>query len=419
MGDTLKQSIEGLEFRGMIKGIILGCILLLIVLVVAANAIPPPAPPPVPKAAPAAPAPKAAAPPPPPPPPAPMSSGGPTTASISAAAPPPVAPPPSINAPPPTPMDSGSSAAPVSAAAPPPVSLPTTTSVVQPTAAAPSSSAGSSLSSGSPKKGFVYDLKINGATNTQFNQQMQALNLGWYYTWGLTGSPGLNLKFTPMCWGGPDAAKLNQIPSGSTELLAFNEPDGNNSGAQSNMSIEQIVALWPQLKATGLRIGSIAAYTSPLATSYTEPPGPPAAGRLPPAQTSLTTSYFDALWTALTQAGMTPDFIALHWYAPPNASGFLSWIDAIYAKYNKPIWITKMCPADWNVGKPGGPAFESFSTEEIQTFMDAVVSGMNSRPYVERYSWKTRPTNDVNMGNGALIALDGTLTPLGQHYASL
>jgi len=267
-----------------------------------------------------------------------------------------------------------------------------------------------------PKKGFVYDLKINGATNTQFNTQMQSLNLGWYYTWGLTGSPGLNLKFTPMCWGAPDAAKLNQIPPGSTELLAFNEPDGNNQGAQSNMSISQIVQLWPTLKATGLRIGSIAAYTSPLATSYTEPPGPPTPGRLAPAQTSLPTSYFEALWTALSQAGYTPDFIALHWYAPPDANGFLNWIDAIYAKYQKPIWITEMCPADWTATTTTP---EKFSISQIQTFMDAVVSGMNSRTYVERFSWKTRPTTDINMGNGALIALDGTLTPLGQHYATL
>jgi len=272
------------------------------------------------------------------------------------------------------------------------------------------------LPSINPKKGFVYDLKINGVTNSQFNTQMQSLNLGWYYTWGLTGSPGLSLPFTPMVWGAPDAQKLSQIPSGSTELLAFNEPDGNNQGAQSNMSISQVVALWSQLKATGLRIGSIAAYTSPLATSYTTPPGPPAAGRLPPAQTSLTTSYFDALWSALVQAGNTPDFIALHWYAPPDADGFLEWIDAIYTKYQKPIWITEMCPADWTA-TTSNP--EKFSTSQIQTFMDAVVAGMNSRSYVERFCWKTRPTTDVNMGNGALIALDGTLTPLGQHYATL
>jgi len=276
------------------------------------------------------------------------------------------------------------------------------------------------LANVNPKKGFVYDLKINGATNTQFNTQMQNLNLGWYYTWGLTGSPNLNLPFTPMCWGAPDATKLDQIPAGSSELLAFNEPDGNNQGAQSNMSIAQIVQLWPTLKATGLRIGSIAAYTSPLATSYTMPPGPPAAGRLVPAQTSIpTTSYFDALWTALSQANMTLDFIALHWYAPPDADGFLKWIDAIYAKYQKPIWITEMCPADWQAGTPGQPAFERYTVQDIQTFMDAVVAGMNSRSYVERFCWKTRPTTDINMGNGALIALDGTLTPLGQHYATL
>jgi hypothetical protein len=262
-----------------------------------------------------------------------------------------------------------------------------------------------------PKKGFVYDMK----NNPLFNTQMQSLNLGWYYTWGLTGSLGLGIPFTPMCWGAPDASRLNQIPAGSTELLAFNEPDGNQPGAQSNISIADIVSLWPTLKATGLRIGSVAAFTDPLATSYTQADEPP-----PAQQPSIQNmSYFDALWTQLSQAGMTPDFIALHWYAPPDPDGFLNWLDSIYAKYQKPLWITEMCVADWKAGKPGQPSFERFTTPEIQNFMDAVVAGMYSRPYVERFSWKTRPTDDINLGNGALIAPDGSLTPLGQHYATL
>lgn len=260
-----------------------------------------------------------------------------------------------------------------------------------------------------PKKGFVYDLKIDGQPNTLFNQQMQSLNLGWYYTWGLTGSPGLDLKFTPMCWGAPDADRLTEIPAGSTELLAFNEPDGNQAGAQSNIKISDVVSLWPKLRATGLRIGSVAAAQSPLDATYTPHDG----------SAALSTSYFDALWTALTQAGQTPDFIALHWYAPPNAQSFLNWIDNIHAKYNKPIWITEMCPADWQAGKPGQPPFERYTAPEIQQFMEDVVTGMYNRPYVEKFAWKTRPTNDVNMGNGALIAADGTLTPLGQFYATL
>ena len=353
-----------------LKGFFIGAIILLVVIIVLANVLPAPAPP------------------------GPMMSPAPAPGPASGTVPPPP--------PPPSGPPTGTSSSPVGGAAyvPP---TPTSTQVPAPT----------SVSQANPKKGFVYDLKINGAPNTQFNRQMQSLNLGWYYTWGLTGSPGLNLKFTPMVWGAPDAAKLNQIPAGSTEILAFNEPDGNNQGAQSNMSIAQIVQLWPTLRATGLRVGSIAAYTSPLATSYTQPPAPPAPGRLAPAQGSLTTSYFDALWTALSQAGMTPDFIALHWYAPPDAAGFLKWIDDIYAKYQKPIWITEMCPADWQAGNPGQPAFERYTVADIQQFMQQVVTGMYARPYVERFSWKTRPTNDINMGNGGLIANDGTLTPSG------
>ena len=287
----------------------------------------------------------------------------------------------------------------------PPPAAPTAPAAVTPapsTSPAPAAVAATSNS----KKGFVYDLKINGAPNAQFNTQMNSLKLGWYYTWGLAGSPGLNLKFTPMVWGAPDAQKLSQIPAGSTELLAFNEPDGNQPGAQSNISIQNVVSLWPTLKKTGLRIGSVAASQNPLSSSYKPNDGSPA----------LTTSYFDALWTALSASGNTPDFIALHWYAPPDANGFLGWLDSIYNKYQKPLWITEMCVADWNAtaAKP-----EKFTTAQIQAFMDAVVAGMNSRSYVERYCWKTRPTTDYNMGNGALIALDGSLTPLGQHYASL
>ena len=265
------------------------------------------------------------------------------------------------------------------------------------------------------KKGFVYDLKINGSVNPLFNTQMNSLNLGWYYTWGSAGSPGLTLSldFPPMIWGAPDAtpANLAALPTGYSNLLAFNEPDGNQPGAQSNIPVPQVLQLWQNfmtLKSTNsnLRIGSVACSQNPLATSYTPNDGSP----------PISTSYFDNLWAALTVNWWTPDFICLHWYAPPDAAGFLAWIDNIWQKYNKPIWITEMCVADWSATSSTP---EKYTTAEIQTFMDTVVAGMNSRSYVERYCWKTRPTTDVNMGNGALIALDGTLTPLGQHYATL
>lgn len=234
------------------------------------------------------------------------------------------------------------------------------------------------------KKGFVY----------KSESQLKSLNLGWYYTWGLSGISNLNLKFTPMVWGVPSLSKLDQIPAGSTEILAFNEPDG---AQQSNVSVQQAIALWPQLKAKATsmsaRLGSVATAQNPLSPN----------------------SYFDELWNALSPLDR-PDFICLHWYAPPNADHFLTWLDDIWEKYQKPIWITEMCVADWKA-TPGTP--ERFTTAQIQVFMDQVVAGMNQRNYVERFSWKTRPPTDFNMGNGSLVDCDGTLTPLGEHYASL
>jgi hypothetical protein len=216
-----------------------------------------------------------------------------------------------------------------------------------------------------------------------------------------------------MVWGAPDANKLSTIPDGSTELLAFNEPDGDVPGAQANITIQNVITLWPMLKATGLRIGSVAASQDPLDTSYSSTETPPK---------QYPSSYFDQLWTGLQNIGYTPDFIALHWYAGLDNKGggggtdFLTWIDNIYAKYKKPIWITEMCVADWDA-TASNP--EKYTTQQIQAFMTQVVAGMNQRPYVERFSWKTRPVSDINMGNGALIANDGSLTQLGQYYATL
>ena len=172
------------------------------------------------------------------------------------------------------------------------------------------------LSAISSKKGFVYSPK----SNPLFDTQMNSLKIGWYYSWGLSYSSTLALPFTPMIWGAPDVNRISKIPPGATELLAFNEPDGSG---QSNITTAAAAAFWPQLKATGLRIGSVATAQNPLATSYT-----PNDGGAP-----LTTSYFEDLWQRLSAAGMKPDFIALHWYAPPNSKSFLAWLDNIHAKY--------------------------------------------------------------------------------------
>lgn len=241
----------------------------------------------------------------------------------------------------------------------------------------------------SAKKGFVY----SAASAAPF----RALNVKWYYTWGRESVPGLDVPFVPMVWGAPDAALLD-----ATQVaLAFNEPDGNSPGAQSNISIQGVVSMWPTLRAKAGRLGSVAAAQNPLANAYTPHDG----------SAALQTSYFDALWQHLDPK---PDFIALHWYAPPNVHGFLSWIDAVWAKYQKPIWITEFAVADWSGKFSGG-----FESSLVQEFMREACAGLDARAYVEKYSWKTRATTDPHMGTSALFEADGSLTPLGQIYSTL
>ena len=38
---------------------------------------------------------------------------------------------------------------------------------------------------------------------------------------------------------------------------------------------------------------------------------------------------------------------------------------------------------------------------------------------MEKYTWKTRTTEDANMGTSALFNDDGTLTALGRVYAAI
>jgi Glycosyl hydrolase catalytic core len=227
----------------------------------------------------------------------------------------------------------------------------------------------------STKKGFVYDL-----TDPNFVSKLMSVNPKWYYTWGLHGSSQVDLPFTPMAWG------KGSLPSvHSPIMLGFNEPDG---AAQSNLTVQQALSLWPTVVAQGDRIGSPATAGNPVTTG----------------------SWLEQFMAESPKV----DFICVHWYAPPNASSFLKEIDAIYAKYQKPIWITEFAVADWSGKFPGG-----FAPNLVQEFMSEACTGLDARSYVERYSWKTRTPEDTHMGTSAIFNDDGSLTTLGKLYASI
>lgn len=227
-------------------------------------------------------------------------------------------------------------------------------------------------------------------------KQIRSLNVDWYYRWESSYYLTTNPPFVPMI---KDARRLLEqdaigkmqaqlAETKATHLLGFNEPDHRS---QANMSVDQAIKLWPQLEATGLRLGS-------------------------PATVNPTSLWLEDFMKKADQSGRRVDFMTMHVYAWPNADSFLRKVTALYEKYGKPIWVTEYAVADWAATK-ANPS--RYSRQETEDFMRATVAGMRAMPYVERFAWKTRSATDPIMRSSALYHTNGSLTSTGRLWASL
>jgi hypothetical protein len=228
---------------------------------------------------------------------------------------------------------------------------------------------------------------------TGLKDAMQDVGAKWYYNWASNNNdvPGPSgVEFVPMIWGKQNVtdATLSQAKSEGTELLGFNEPD---QGGQANMSVDDALAAWPKLQATGMRLGSPA-------VSY----GGDQAG-----------GWLDRFMSGAWSKGYRVDFITLHWYGSDFSDAavnqFLGYVDAVHKRYDKPIWITEYGLQNFS----GSPKYPTEAQEVA--FINGTTKGMQSRSYVERYAWFALPA----VGDSAPFGLykDGdTPTDAGKAY---
>lgn len=212
-------------------------------------------------------------------------------------------------------------------------------------------------------------------TDPLITQKIQSLNVKWYYTWGQEALAGVNLPFVPMVWG-----KKSPIPASQNVILVLNEPDRPD---QSNVTVTEALSIWNSVKAQ--RRGSPAIAANPLKSP----------------------------WFNEFMNKAKPDFICIHWYGPPHTDSLLQLVDTLHDKYMLPIWITEFSVAQWDTTKP------LYSVDSVSHFMRDIVPELNTRPFIERYAWKTRDQSDPRMGTSALFDAQGNLTVLGKLYASL
>jgi hypothetical protein len=238
------------------------------------------------------------------------------------------------------------------------------------------------------KKGVsVWDFKGLGPALTD-------VRAGWYYNWssGPSGGAPASARFVPMIWG-PKSVTSTELSrakaSGATELLGFNEPD---FASQSNMTVEQALDLWPQLQATGLRLGSPAVAVNAAKAG----------------------DWLDRFLAGARARGLRVDFITLHWYGSDfsaAATGQLrGYLQAVHDRYRLPIWLTEYALIKW----VGGDSV--FPTDDQQAaFVTASTAMLQGLPYVERYAWFALPTSRDRQGTG--LYRDGAVpTPAGVAY---
>ena len=209
-----------------------------------------------------------------------------------------------------------------------------------------------------------------GVAAWSFSGAGQALarsGASWYYTWSATPAGGISsprgVRFVPLIWGTADvnAGTLSQVRGEGPYLLGFNEPD---LAAQSNMTPAQALSLWPQLMATGMRLGS------PAVAGDAVTPG----------------GWLDQFMSGAAARGYRVNFITLHWYGADFATGpavsqLEGYLQAVHARFHKPIWLTEFALANFG-GSPQTP-----TRRQQAAFLTAATAMLQRLSYVQRYAW--------------------------------
>jgi hypothetical protein len=245
----------------------------------------------------------------------------------------------------------------------------------------------------SSKKGADFSTNM---TDGAWNGDVVSLAPFWYYTWGTpVPSPSpQNCEFVSMFWGAgnvtdADISAVRQLKvQGSVKyVLGFNEPD---QSGQSNMTVSQALALWPQLESIGLPLGS-------------------------PATSWPTIQWFTDFMDSVKAENLRVDFICVHMYVGTDDVSFVQTLQQVYNTYHLPIWITEFATADWNATTISN---NTYTATDAAGFMQRLLPQLDSLSFVQRYSWFSGDPTSAQLWPSALIGSNGALTALGSWYAN-
>ncbi|KAF2683719.1 glycoside hydrolase family 128 protein [Lentithecium fluviatile CBS 122367] len=259
------------------------------------------------------------------------------------------------------------------------------------------------------KRGLAYV----GNTHVPDNTLLTSTNshLSWYYNWSPYPSsqvPSENLEFIPLIHGVDDAelsqtsSAINGLPSSSTHLLTFNEPDGTTDSGGSSISPEDAARAYID-HIVPLRDGDEG---RKWAISHPSTTGSPNG-------LDWLRRYNESCYEIDEENGCPTDFIAAHWYGAFD--GLASWLGTLNEYYNTntsretplKIWVTEL-------------ALPQAEADATVSMMNQTLPYLDELDYVEKYSWfGAFRSGDANEWTGDGVALfddDGGLTEAGALY---
>lgn len=208
-------------------------------------------------------------------------------------------------------------------------------------------------------------------------EQANLLDVQWRYNWGAGDESTLDTEYVLMKhnpnW--PSWAQINE-KQGVNHLLGFNEPMQKD---QANMTMEQVLRLWPKMQASGLRLGS-------------------------PCTTDGTIDWLYEFLDKAKARGYRVDFITVHYYKGGwSNEKFIRWMRDIHERTGLPLWVTEFNNgARWVKGH--NPTLEQ-NAKAIAGYCKV----MDECDFIERYAV-------FNMKDNRAIISNGKLTPAGKRY---
>jgi hypothetical protein len=241
-----------------------------------------------------------------------------------------------------------------------------------------------------PKRGLGMSVK-----NADWREKLRAVKASWFYSWSAVVPGGIppGVEFVPMFFSRTSDDKIAEAAAGfkqhrCSHLLGLNEPDAKEQG---NLSVEEALDLWPKFMELGLPLGS-------------------------PGCVHPDKEWMQAFMRGVEERSLRVDFVCVHSYGGPSADALMRRLEAVRDLYQRPIWITEFGVGDWQAKTVEE---NRHSAARVQAFMQELLPRLDACDFVERYAWfPARPTS-IPLGTSALFNPDGSLTRLGEIYASI